>query len=610
MATTDPTTVGIVEREHCTFAHAPNEMTLESGAKLGPITIAYETYGELNTDKTNAVLITHAVSGDAHVAGRHAEGDSKPGWWDDIVGPGKAFDTNIYFVICSNVLGGCQGSTGPSSINPDTQKPYGLDFPIITIGDMVRAQRELIRELDIDSLLSVAGGSMGGMQVLEWTIQFPHIVQSAMVIASTHLSGAQQIAFDAVGRHAIMADDNFNKGQYFDGAIPDKGLAIARMLAHITYLSDDGMHAKFGRRLQTQKNLSYEFENEFAVESYLNYQGEQFVSRFDADTYLYLTKAMDYFDISAKFGSLDAALAHVKNKVLVLSFSSDWLYPPYQSEQISYALARQGNDVSYCNIQSDYGHDAFLLEVDTMSKIISGYLAHAADPEGHIAESLEVLDSGPRKDKKKAAQEGEYRYDYELMRDLIEDNSRVLDIGCGEGALLCHLIAEKNVQGLGLEIDQDKVVKAIAHGIPVIHGDIDKGLNSLPDHSFDYVTFSRTLQIVKRPHLVLLEMLRVGKKCIVTFPNFAYWQARAMIFLQGRSPITSNLPFAWYKSPNRHYFSIIDFRRLCDEFGITIEQEIPLTANGPVKIWPNLLAEDALYVISSNTDTLKGISQS
>jgi homoserine O-acetyltransferase len=601
--------VGVVEKKEFTFAEPPNPLALDSGETLGPITIAYETYGELNADRSNAILIAHALSGDAHLAGYYQEEDKKPGWWDDMVGPGKAFDTDRYYLICSNIIGGCQGSTGPSSKNPETGKPFGLDFPIITIADMVRAQREFIRGLNIDKLLCIAGGSMGGMQVLEWITGYPDVMKSAMVIASTHLSGAQQIAFDAVGRNAIQADPRFNKGQYHEGEAPANGLAIARMLAHITYLSEEGMRGKFGRDLQSTDKFQYEFENEFTVESYLDYQGAQFVNRFDANTYMYVTKAMDYFDISARYGSLDAAMSKVQCSTLVLSYSSDWLYPPAHSVQIVDALARQKKDVAYCNIESVYGHDGFLLEVDRMSKIVAGFLKHALHPEAERARTLESLPEKQTQSPNHIIQGDERRIDYELILKQIEPNSRVLDIGCGRGDLLCHLIADKNVQGVGLELDEAQIIHAIENGISVIQANIDDGLSALPDQCFDYITFSRTLQMVRNPHEVLLEMLRVGKKVIVTFPNFGYWRARGIMFFTGRSPKTRNLPFNWYESPNRHYFSIHDFRCLCDKLGIIIEKEIPLNSKGELRFLPNARAEDAICILTSNASSLKGISQ-
>ncbi len=593
--------IGFVEIQHFTFAAPPNEMVLEGGTKLGPITLAYETYGELNEDCSNGILILHALSGDAHVAGRHDAEEAKPGWWDDMVGPGKGFDTNKYFVICSNVLGGCTGSTGPSSIDPATGKPYGLEFPVITIGDMVRTQRELVRHLGIDCLLSVAGGSMGGMQALDWATRYPEMVRSAMVIASTHFSGAQQIAFDAVGRNAVRADRAFREGQYYDADFPEKGLAIARMLAHITYLSDESMSSKFGRALRTADRLSYDLNSEFAVETYLDYQGEQFVNRFDANTYLYVTKAMDYFDIGRDYGSLEEAMARIDSRMLVLSFSSDWLYPPYQSRQIVDALARQKKDVTYCNIESDYGHDAFLLETDVLEVVIRRFLRRTMHPERPCEwcwASEENRETGPFPAASNSIYVGR-RVDHDMIVDLVDEGSRVLDVGCGSGELLCRLQVDKNVRGLGLELDQHNVVNAVNCGVPIIQADVDKGLGALPDQSFDYVLLSMTLQVIQKPDLALKEMLRVGNKCIVSFPNFAYWRARAETFFQGRAPVTRGLPYSWYQTPNRHVLSIKDFHHFCDDLGIRIEKEFPLRHDGVAKFWPNLFAEEALYVLAS-----------
>jgi homoserine O-acetyltransferase len=367
--------VGIVKTEYYTFAYPPNELILESGEKLGPITLAYETYGRLNKDKSNAILILHALSGDAHAAGYHSLNDRKPGWWDIMIGPQKAFDTNKYFIICSNVIGGCKGSTGPNSINPKTGKPYGLSFPVITIKDMVNAQKHLIDYLGIKRLLSLAGGSMGGMQVLQWTVSYPDMCYSAIPIATAPYLSAQAIAFNEVGRQAILADPNWKNGNYYNtNKIPSKGLAIARMIGHITYLSEESMHKKFGRRLQDKDKYSYKFLTEFQVESYLHHQGDSFVKRFDANSYLYITKAMDYFDISAGYKSLVDAFKNVKAKFLVISFSSDWLFPPSQSKEIANALRKNLKDVSYVEIKSSYGHDAFLLESKQLTILIKKFL--------------------------------------------------------------------------------------------------------------------------------------------------------------------------------------------------------------------------------------------
>ena len=364
--------VGVVETKYYNLSE---ELELESGKRLKDVTIAYETYGTLNKQKSNAILVCHPLSGDAHVAGWH-EGDRKPGWWDNIIGPGKCLDTDRYFIICSNVIGGCQGSTGPSSINPETGKPYALKFPIITIKDMVKAQKKLIDHLGIKQLFSVVGGSMGGMQVLQWCVSYPDMVRSAIPIATTAYSSPQQIAFNEVGRRAIISDPNWNDGNYYNGEFPDNGLALARMIGHITYLSNESMYEKFGRRLQDKEEYSFEFSTDFEVESYLHYQGNTFTKRFDANSYLYITKAIDYFDLTENGTlSLSDAFKDVKARVLVISVDSDWLYTPEESREIVMALTANDVEVSYCQIKSSYGHDAFLLEAGQLSYIINGFFS-------------------------------------------------------------------------------------------------------------------------------------------------------------------------------------------------------------------------------------------
>ena len=386
MISTEAGSAGIVETRYFTFAEPPNELELECGRKLGPITLAYETYGEMNQDKSNCIVILHALSGDAHVAGKNHPEDTKFGWWDNMVGPDKAFDTRKHCVICSNVISGCKGSTGPGSIDPTTDQPYALNFPMVTVADMVTAQKALIDSLGIEQLVCVVGGSLGGMQALQWTVMYPDSVRLAMPIATTARLSAQGIALDAVGRHAIMADPNWNGGNYYGGPAPSRGLGIARMIGHITYLSDGSMHQKFGRDLQDKAAPEYDFVTEFQVESYLKHKGESFVDRFDANSYLYITKAMDYFDLAQPSGSLRKELSGVKAAFLVISFSSDWLFPTHMSKEIVSALRRNNVDVSYAEIQSDYGHDAFLLEVDTLSSLIISFLEYADPRNGHIDE--------------------------------------------------------------------------------------------------------------------------------------------------------------------------------------------------------------------------------
>ena len=345
----------VTEVASCTF----DRLELDSGITLAPVEVAYETYGELNATRSNAVMVTHAFSGDAHAAG---EG----GWWSTMIGPGKAFDTDKYFVICSNVLGGCRGTTGPGSINPETGCPWAMSFPQITIADMVRLQKMLIDHLGIDRLLTVSGGSMGGMQALEWAATHPDRVASAIPIATTARHSAQQIAFNEVGRQAIMADPDWNGGDYYGSRLPGRGLAVARMVGHSTYMSDESMREKFGRKLRTP--------DQFEVESYLKYRGYKFVDRFDANSYIYITRAMDTFDLTQR-GALQTLFELNKARFLLISFTSDWLYPPYQSLEIVKALRGRNCDVAYCNLDARYGHDSFLVEVEQQTEVVRGFLA-------------------------------------------------------------------------------------------------------------------------------------------------------------------------------------------------------------------------------------------
>ena len=353
-----------------------SDLKLSSGKTLRNVELAYETYGDLNSAKSNAILVCHALTGDAHAAGKFTNSkDEKPGWWEMVIGPGKALDTDKYFIICSNVLGGCKGSTGPASINPETGKVYALDFPIITIEDMVHAQKKLIEYLGIEKLYAVIGGSMGGMQALQWTVSYPEMMKKASIIATTARSSPQQIAFNEVGRQSIILDNNWNNGNYYgEEKTPRSGLAVARMIGHITYLSDESMYQKFGRDLQDKDELSYDFTLDFQVESYLHHQGETFVRRFDANSYLYITKAVDYFDLAVE-GNLADGLKDVEAKIQIIAVDSDWLYPVDQSKDLLAALQTNDVDVIYNEVKSDYGHDAFLLENGQMNFLLSNFLS-------------------------------------------------------------------------------------------------------------------------------------------------------------------------------------------------------------------------------------------
>src|SRR6204780_5606704 len=357
----------ITENATVTF----DALELDCGVTLAPVDCAYETYGTLNAAKSNAILVLHAFSGDAHAAG---EG----GWWNSMIGPGKGFDTDQHFVICSNILGGCKGTTGPASINPATGEPWAMSFPVVTVADMVRLQKMLTDSLGIRKLLAVAGGSMGGMLALEWAVAYPESVGAALPIATTARHSAQQIAFNEVGRQAIMADPDWNGGQYYNGRAPGRGLSVARMVGHITYMSDESMRQKFGRRVREKEKFGFDFSVDFEVESYLRYRGSQFVNRFDANSYLYISKAEDYFDLTNGTGKLNEAFRTVDTRFLVISFTSDWLYPSYQSQEIVRVLRRINGDVAYCDLQSNYGHDAFLVDIAEQSEIVRGFLDSTA----------------------------------------------------------------------------------------------------------------------------------------------------------------------------------------------------------------------------------------
>jgi len=600
MTRVNENSVGVVKTQVIRLVEPDQPLKLACGKTLAPIEVAYETYGRLNETGDNAVLICHALSGNAHVAGYNSPTDRKPGWWDNMVGPGKGIDTEKYFVVCSNLLGGCSGTTGPSSVNPATGGPYGLDFPIITIADMVTVQKMLLDKLGIKQLLAVIGSSIGGMQVLQWAIEYPDFVRAAIPIATTTHLGAQSIAFDAVGRNAILADPNFADGQYAGRDNPDQGLAIARMIGHITYLSEQGMREKFGRALRKADEYSYDFGSEFAVETYLDHQGQTFVERFDANSYLYITKAADYFDLVKDYGSVEQALAHVKSRFLVVSFASDWLFTPVQSEAIVNALVANRKDVSYCNIDSPYGHDAFLLEPETIGAFIFGFLEGVRRPGVRRGPHVEL--GTRRRLFSRFEQARRARVDYEIIESLIESASTVLDVGCGDGELLANLVVDKDIKAEGIEVVQDLVLEGVKRGLSVIQYDVERGLENYADKSFDYVILSQTVQTVENPEKVFKSLLRVGKKVIVSFPNFAHWRCRAQMFFRGQAPVTKQLPFGWYNSPNTHFLSIKDFDQFCEKQGVRVEKKIPLiqTSISPVKLAPNLFAEQVVYVTSKD----------
>ena len=579
------------------------EVTLDCGRTLERVTVEYETYGELNAAKTNAVFVCHALSGDAHVAGYHAGEDvadarTKPGWWDIFVGPGKPLDTDRYFVICANVLGGCKGTTGPMSIDPSTGKRYGLTFPVVTIGDMVSVHQRLVDHLGIDQLLCVIGGSMGGMQALEWAVRFPDRVRGFVPIATTASLSAQALAFDAVGRNAIQSDPNFHDGDYdATGAVPARGLGIARMLGHITYLSEEWMVEKFGRTLRESERYGYQFNSEFSVETYLDYQGSKFVERFDANSYLYITRAMDYFDLGAGRGGLMEAMRGTEARGLVVSFSSDWLFTPGQSRQLVDALSLTGHTVSYVDVESPYGHDAFLLEPESLGRVVRGFL-NRLEREVRAGEGTagdDEWDETPGRER---------RIDLERIASMVDRDGSVLDLGCGDGRFLDWLRRDGCARVQGVDIDQEHVIQCIERGVDVIQADLDRALDMLGDKSFDHVLLSRTLQTVRWPSIVLNEMLRVGRRCTVTFPNFGYWRNRHYLTWLGRVPISRNLPYTWIDTPNLHHLTMKDFEDWCRRVGVRVEHRLAMDyeSGKRIRLLANLRGTDVIYVFSRNGD--------
>ncbi len=563
---------------HVTTFSKGQPLKLDCGQSLEKFSIAYQTYGKLNKDKTNAIIVCHALTGDQHVANTHPI-TGKPGWWTTLVGPGKPIDTDHFYVICPNIIGGCMGSTGPSSINPATGKAYGLDFPVITIADMVRAQAMLIDEMAIDQLFCIIGGSMGGMQVLQWVADYPQRVFCAAPIATTSRHSSQNIAFHEVGRQAVMADPDWHGGSYIEhDTLPGKGLAVARMAAHITYLSEQALHNKFGRNLQDRDKLTFGFDADFQVESYLRYQGLKFVERFDPNSYLYITRAMDYFDLAADHnGVLAKAFSDVKTRFCIVSFTSDWLYPTEESRTIMYALNAVAAKVSFLEIESDKGHDAFLLDEPELFNIISSFIHSAANEcklSYNSAITEKIHSSLVAKEEKSEDIETVFsrRVDLLQIADFVTDGSRVLDVGCGDGTLLRLLNRRRHINGRGIEIDANNVNTCLSKGLSVIRGDAERDLAYFPDNSFDYTILSQTIQTMQNPKKVLEELLRIGKHVIVSFPNFGHWSIRMKLMFSGEMPKTDILPHEWYETPNIHYCSIDDFQKLCRHVDAHIEE--------------------------------------
>lgn len=626
-------------------------LTLEHGGELPEVTVAYETYGELNSAGDNAVLLCHALSGDSHVA-RHGD-DDLPGWWEIMVGPGKHIDTNRWFVICPNILGGCRGSTGPNSLNPRTGRRYGSEFPLITVGDIVLVQRMLVEHLGIRRLRAVVGGSLGGHMALTWGVRHSDAVRGIVAIATSPRLTSQALAFDIVGRNAIRSDPDFADGQYYEkGKTPADGLAIARMLGHITYLSRESMMQKFDAHRLQPRHLQTQFETRFSVGSYLAHQGDKFVERFDANSYITLTMAMDLFDLGSSPDRLAESLRESRCRWLLLSYTSDWLFPPFQSRQIVNALLSNNQPVSYCDVRSECGHDAFLLpnELPLYGGMVQAFLenldgtARSDATENGLSEAVHAASAlktnwpvneqaaviapaaedcptaqrcagrrngtGADREVRSSPATGNVeesmfhhrRLDYDLILNLIPENSAVLDLGCGTGGLLARLAARGHQRLVGIELDEQAILACVRRGLDVVHADLNDGLQAFGDAQFDFVVLSQTLQAVRDVERLVAEMLRVGKRAIVSFPNFAHQPLRRQLAEQGRAPrVLPMQGYHWYNSPDVRFLSIADFEEFCRERAIRIHQRVAIDTQQrrEVEEDANLLADVAIFVMSA-----------
>ncbi len=551
--------VGLVEPKKLKLKLPEGGYRLETGGVLKEIEVLYEACGAPQ-QADNVIFICHALTGDAHVAGIRPGETAPSGWWEDMIGPGRAIDTNHFHIICANVLGGCRGTTGPMSINPDTGKPYGSTFPQYTMSDAVDVYRMLLKQLGVTRLAALIGGSYGGIQVMDWVTRCPDEMEKACLIATSASLNTQALAFDVVGRASITDDPAWQGGDYYevgDGLGPKIGLASARQIAHITYLSRELLQEKFGRALQKnfveapaedRAKRDADFKTYFQIESYLDYQATKFIRRFDANSYLHITRSMDLFDAAARYGSLDDACARVQAKCLVVSYQNDILFTEAQSKAITAALLRQGKEVTYCHLEAGTGHDSFLTDIEDLSGLMSGFLL------GHQPKVM--------------------KWQKRLYRNfikMVKKGARVIDIGCGDGSLLNVLRDTKQITASdGVEIDIDKFKEAVADGNNAFWEDADEGVSVAPDQSYDVAVVSDTLQEVKNPRGLLHEALRIAREAIVSFPNFANYRIRFSLGFTGRLPVSKALPFQWYDTPNIHCITLKDFEALCAAEGIEI----------------------------------------
>ncbi len=544
----------------------PEGLRLEKGGVLRQVDVSYETCGELSPLRDNVVFICHALTGDAHVAGRHEGEERESGWWANMVCPGGGIDTDRFFVVCANVLGGCMGTTGPSSIDPETGRPYGSRFPEITVADVVDVHRLLLLQLGFEHVHAIVGGSFGGMQALCFAVRHPEFADKVAVIASGASLTTQALAFDVVGRNAIEQDPAFRGGDFYGGERPDAGLSQARELAHITYLSGEGMKKKFGRR---RRDLPAEaadskrpgpIQSIFEVESYLRHQGRKFIGRFDANSYLRITAAMDDFDLGQGTHALASVFDAVRAKLLVVALDGDWLFLPRQSEELTRALLTARKDVSFFCLAAPAGHDSFLIHIEELSRVVEGFLTRTP------VRPAPTLDA-------------DHRRDYEALEGLLPSRIRtVLDVACGDGTLL-NFLSERRpwADCTGIDLDVSSGVSTLAAGHNALRADVDQGLSNIPDDTFDCAILSESLQVMRRPDRVLEELLRIAPTAVVSFPNFGMWKVRAELAFLGRMPVTKRLPFQWYDTPNIHLCTIKDFLALCRAKGIRVEKVLHLS---------------------------------
>ncbi|MBR5415239.1 MAG: homoserine O-acetyltransferase [Thermoguttaceae bacterium] len=579
----------------------PEPLALEGGGVLENVTVVYETYGRLNAEKSNAIFICHALSGDSHVASHDADDD--PGWWELMVGPGRPIDTNRYFVVCANILGGCRGTTGPEDVNPATGVPYGKDFPAICIADIVNVNHKLIcGHFGIPSLFALVGGSLGGFMALDWAVRYPDSLYGSIMIATGARLSQQSRAFDVIARNAITSDPNFCDGQYYDKKVgPKKGLAIARQLGHITYLSREAMN----RKSASDRKVDSPFETIYPVGSYLAHQGDKFVERFDANSYCTLSIALDDYNQSQTFEDLTEDLKKSRCRWLCVSFSSDWLFVPSQTKEIVDAALAAGKEVSYCNVASEAGHDGFLLkpEIDFYGQLVSAFLRNLeSNPQVSVHKEPNA-DPAEFPEKRPVPYRLKHRIDFDRILELIPPGKSVLDLGCGKGELLLRLRQRGDETLLGVELEQKCVLQCIQRDLNVIHTDMDKGLRSFRNNQFDFVVLSKTLQTVRNVELVLSEMLRIGRTAIVSFPNFGYHRFRTQLEMFGTAPQTDTRPGRkWFNTNDVRFLTIADFRELCNDKRYRIQKMIALDTEREIEIpeeeSPNVLADVAIIALT------------